>query len=61
MRRLLRCGKAYRAETSRHGAADAIADSVAADELNGSYIARSVFDESVAVPVAAAVRAAAGN
>jgi hypothetical protein len=42
MRRLLRCGKAYRAETSLHGAADAIVD-------------------SVALAVAATVRAAAGS
>jgi malate dehydrogenase (oxaloacetate-decarboxylating) len=42
-------------------AADAIADSVAADELNASYIVPSVFDESVAPAVAAAVRAAAGG
>jgi malate dehydrogenase (oxaloacetate-decarboxylating) len=40
-------------------AARAIADSVAADELNASYIVPSVFDPEVAPAVAAAVRQAA--
>jgi malate dehydrogenase (oxaloacetate-decarboxylating) len=39
-------------------AATAIADTVAADELNANYIVPSVFDSSVAPAVAAAVRAA---
>ncbi|WP_019819344.1 NAD-dependent malic enzyme [Saccharomonospora saliphila] len=42
-------------------AAGAIADSVAPDELNASYIVPSVFDSQVAPSVAAAVRAAAEN
>ena len=37
-------------------AANAIADQVAPDELNASYIIPSVFDASVAPAVAAAVR-----
>ncbi|MGA8211266.1 MAG: NAD-dependent malic enzyme [Nocardioidaceae bacterium] len=40
-------------------AAEAIADSVAASELNASYIVPSVFDPDVAPAVAAAVRLAA--
>jgi malate dehydrogenase (oxaloacetate-decarboxylating) len=39
-------------------AATAIADTVAAEELNANYIVPSVFDSSVAPAVAAAVRAA---
>ena len=40
-------------------AAEAIADSVDAGELNANYIVPSVFDPDVAAAVAAAVRAAA--
>jgi malate dehydrogenase (oxaloacetate-decarboxylating) len=40
-------------------AADAIADVVAPDQLNASYIVPSVFDEKVAPAVARAVVAAA--
>ncbi len=41
-------------------AANAIADQVAADELNASYIIPSVFDASVSPAVAAAVRQVGG-
>jgi malate dehydrogenase (oxaloacetate-decarboxylating) len=41
-------------------AAEAIADAVAPDELNPSYIVPSVFDASVAPAVAAAIRDLAG-
>ena len=40
-------------------AAEAIADGVADDELNASYIMPSVFDPHVAADVAAAVAASA--
>ncbi|GAA3100368.1 malate dehydrogenase (oxaloacetate-decarboxylating) [Kribbella aluminosa] len=42
-------------------AADAIANSVAAEELNATYIVPSVFDAAVAPAVAAAVRQAVTN
>ncbi|MGH3471863.1 MAG: malic enzyme-like NAD(P)-binding protein, partial [Nocardioidaceae bacterium] len=42
-------------------AAGAIADAVAPDELNASYIVPSVFDPAVAPSVAAAVRDAAAT
>ena len=42
-------------------AAHAIADAVAPDELNASYIVPSVFDPAVAPAVATAVREAAGR
>jgi malate dehydrogenase (oxaloacetate-decarboxylating) len=42
-------------------AAEAIADVVAGDQLNPSYIVPSVFDASVAPAVAAAIREVAGH
>ena len=42
-------------------AAEAIADVVAGDQLNPSYIVPSVFDTSVAPAVAAAIREVAGH